>query len=159
MSSGLDLEPLLETTRAINAVIVSSLAAVDERLSVPQLRVMVILSARNEAGLSLVAEELGVNASNVSRTCEQLVRRGLVVRDTDSADRRRVALSLSADGKRLLRRVMDRRMRLLSRIVDAMQTDEQRDLMHALEAFNAAAGKVGTTDRGAVSSRTLPWVE
>lgn len=157
--AAVDLEPLLETSRAINAVIVSSLAAVDTSLTVPQLRVLVIVSGTPRASLSDVAGELGLDLSNVSRTCDQLVRRGLLVRTTDADDRRRRSLQLSAAGRRLLRRVMERRRRLLAGIVAAMPVSGQQDLMDALAQFNEAARQVGTTDPGGRSPRALPWVE
>ena len=110
----------MASSRIINAVIVKSMASVDADLTVPQLRVLVILAAHDGASLSQVAEDLGVNPSNASRTCDQLVQRGMVRRETDSADRRRVALRLAAPGKRMLERVMGRRRQLLEAVVAGM---------------------------------------
>jgi len=147
-------------SRTINAVIVKSLAAVDADLTVPQLRVMVILSRTASASLSEVAEQIGISPSNASRTCDQLVRRGLVVRTEDQDDRRRLSLAPSAAGRRMLRQVMRRRQNLLERIVGAMPEKEQRALMTALDAFNLAAEQTGAAegadDRGA--ERHARWV-
>ena len=155
-----DVEPLMVASRTINAVIVKSLAAVDADLTVPQLRVMVILSRTASASLSEVAEQIGISPSNASRTCDQLVRRGLVVRTEDQDDRRRLSLAPSAAGRRMLRQVMRRRQNLLERIVGAMPEKEQRALMTALDAFNLAAEQTGAAegadDRGA--ERHARWV-
>ncbi len=133
-------------TRTINAVIVSSLEKVDARLTMPQLRVMVILTRLDSASLTEVAEDLGVNQSNASRTCDQLARRGLVERHEDSSDRRRLSLRLSPSGRRLVREVMGSRRQLLEAIVAALPLERQRVLMTALESFNQAAKQTGAPD-------------
>jgi DNA-binding MarR family transcriptional regulator len=154
-----DIEPLMAASRTINAVIVRSLAAVDASLTVPQLRVLVILTGNDGASLSEVANDLGVNPSNASRTCDQLVRRGLVTRRAHPEDRRRVALGLSASGRRLLKRVMDRRRRLLEKIVAAMPSREQRALIAAMESFNVATDTAGAADhRRETPTRLAPWL-
>ena len=150
----------MAASRIINAVIVKSMASVDADLTVPQLRVLVILAAHDGASLSEVADELGVNPSNASRTCEQLVQRGLVTRDTDAADRRRVALRLAGPGTRMLSRVMGRRRKLLEAIVVRLAPGEQRSLMAAADLFNAAADELrGHADGQRESSSGMaPWL-
>ena len=134
-----DITPLMVMSRTINAVIVRSLADVDTTVSVPQLRVLVILSVHDRLNLSGVADRLGVNASNASRTCDQLVRLGLVDRQEDPHDRRNLSLALARPGRQLLDDVMQRRESILAGVVATMEPQDQRDLMAALENFNAAA--------------------
>jgi DNA-binding MarR family transcriptional regulator len=133
-------------SRTINALIVRSLARADSSLSVPELRVMVILTRADRASLTEVAERLGVNASNASRACDQLVKRKLIKREEDPVDRRRVVLALSASGRRVVRRVMDRRRELLEDIVAGMSAKDQNALMDALRSFNAATEATGAFD-------------
>lgn len=128
----------MAATRTINAITITALAQVDDLLTVPQVRLMVALTRNESASLSAVAHEVGVNPSNTSRTCEQLVKRGLVIRAEDPRDRRRLLLSLSPVGRELLGRVMTHRRELLDVIVAAMHPRDQRQLMTALAAFNAA---------------------
>ena len=152
-----DLEPLLVATRTINAVIVRSLAAVDASLSMPQLRVMVILSHHEQASLS--ATDLGVDPSSASRTCEQLVQRELVEREPAAQDRRRLSLRLSSSGRRLLRRVMSRRAKLLAEIVEAMSEVDQQAFMAAMDTFNVAS--IGLRNAASLHDdqhRFAPWV-
>lgn len=154
-----DLDPLLDATRTINAVIVRSLATADEELTVPQLRVLVILTALTRASLSEVADDLGVNPSNASRTCDQLVRRGLVDRAEDPEDRRRLVLTLSPAGRRLLQEVMDRRRELLAVVVAAMSPEAQAELVAAMTSFNAAAEATGqSASRPGTRQRHTPWL-
>ncbi len=154
----------MASSRIINAVIVKSMASVDAQLTGPQLRVLVILAAHDGTSLSQVAEDLGVNPSNASRTCDQLVQRGMVRRETDPADRRRVALRLAAPGKRMLERVMGRRRQLLESVVAVMAPRDQESLMAAADLFNAAAQELGAhaDSRGGsrmeTSTGLAPWL-
>lgn len=137
---GVDIEPLIAASQVMTGVIVHSLSEVDATLSVPQLRVLVLVSQDDSVNVNAVAEELGVNASNASRTCDRLVELKLLRRREDPADRRRVLLSLTSAGERLIAAVMDRRRREFARIVAKMPPADQRRLMRALRSFTAAAG-------------------
>ena len=87
-SSRADITPLMLASRAVAAAMVRSLESVDASVSVPQMRVLVLLWTGEPLNLSAVAEGLGVNASNASRTCDRLVSAGLVDRGELTADRR-----------------------------------------------------------------------
>ncbi len=135
----IDLETLLTTSRIIVASVVRSLASVSDSVSVPQLRVLVMLSARAPLNLTAVAERLGVNPSNASRTCDRLVKAGFVDRQLDPHDRRHISLALTRDGRRLVAEVMDHRRDLLALVVGAMPVQAQQQLTDSLDAFNNAA--------------------
>src|SRR5574339_337509 len=85
-----DLEALTGTTRVLTAVLASSLANLAQTVTLPQWRVLVMISTRGALNLSAVAEGLGVNASNASRACDRLVATGMLARDEDPRDRRHV---------------------------------------------------------------------
>jgi DNA-binding MarR family transcriptional regulator len=144
-SDGVDIEPLVRASQVIAAAVVRSLASVEPTVTVPQLRVLVMLSVHGKMNLSSVAERLGVNASNASRTCERLVTASLIERREDSRDRRHIVLSLAQPGRRLVRTVMRRREELLATVVQEMSPRDQETLMTALAAFNTAAGDVAST--------------
>ena len=153
-------ETIMAASRVITAVVVRSLSAVDARLSVPQLRVLVMVS--NEQGLSVneVARGLGVNASNASRTCERLVASGLLNRDEHADDRRRVVLTLTSKGRKLVRSVMDRRRDELMSVIARMAPADRRKLGQALTAFNVAAARVFVEqDPAAPDQHLLAWLD
>ena len=138
----LDISQLMFASRAILAAAVRALESVDSSVSVPQMRVLVLLWTGEPLNLSAVAEGLGVNASNASRTCDRLVSAGLLNRGEDTIDRRHVTLTLTPRGRTFVERLMERRERELATIVARMSERERRRLMTALEPFNLAA----TTD-------------
>ncbi|HEX6876003.1 MAG TPA: MarR family transcriptional regulator [Nocardioidaceae bacterium] len=145
-SSGrrVDLEALTGTTRVLTAVLASSLANLAQTVTLPQWRVLVMISTRGALNLSAVAEGLGVNASNASRTCDRLVATGMLARDEDPRDRRHVVLSLTTEGRQVLDRVSRRRGRVLEQIVDRMDPSDQGTLATSLNAFLDAAAKASS---------------
>jgi len=148
-----DLSPLMTASRTITAAVVRSLAQVSTTVTVPQLRVLAMLSSRGRMNLTGIAVALDVNVSNASRTCDRLVTAGLVDRRVDPHDRRHASLQLSRAGRRLVDDVMAHRERLLAAVVREMPADSQQALMQALTDFNAAAL---TVERSAAAGSTGP---
>lgn len=134
-----DITQLMLASRAVIAAAVRALESVDPTVTVPQMRVLVLLWTGEPLNLSAVAEGLGVNASNASRTCDRLVTAGLVDRGEGTVDRRHVALTLTAEGHAFVERLMARREQEFAAIVARMTERDRGRLMTALEAFNAAA--------------------
>lgn len=73
-----------------------------EGLSVPQFRALLYVRRHPGTDLSSVAEHLGASMPSASELVSRLVRDGLMARTADPASRRRVRLSLSEEGDRLL---------------------------------------------------------
>src|SRR4051794_21977686 len=153
---GGDIEPLIEASQVMTGIIVHSLSEVDSGVTVPQLRVLVMVSHGVRVNVNAVAAELGVNASNASRTCDRLVELGLVSRTEDPEDRRRVLLSLTTAGQRLLTAVMDRRRREFLAIVADMPDVGRGRVMRSLRAFTMAAGEHRPLDALAGELRVGP---
>ena len=135
----LDISQLMYASRAVTAAVVRALESVDASVSVPQMRVLVLLWTGQPLNLSAVANGLAVNASNASRTCDRLVSHGLVNRGEDAMDRRQVALTLTSCGKKFVEKLMRRREHELATIVARMSEPDRLLLMTALEPFNQAA--------------------
>ena len=68
-------------------------------LTVPQFRALVVLSHQGPASLSVLADHLGLSLPAASRMVELLVKRGLMDRQAQTDDRRRVSLSLTRRGR------------------------------------------------------------
>lgn len=137
--SASDISQLMLASRAVLAAAVRALESVDRSVSVPQMRVLVLLWTGEPLNLSAVADGLGVNASNASRTCDRLVAAGLVDRGELAVDRRHVALTLTERGRAFVEELMERREQELAAIVARMTEADHRRLMRALEPFNEAA--------------------
>lgn len=156
------VEALMSTSRLMTAVVALTLGQVDDVVTVPQLRALVMLYFDGPLNLSAIAEGLAVNPSNASRTCDKLVRGGLVDRAEDDRDRRNVVIRLTTRGRRLVDSLMDERRRILDQVVGAMRSEDRRALARALEALLAAVEHAAEADSGMEPGlrpgAILPWI-
>jgi DNA-binding MarR family transcriptional regulator len=67
-------------------------------LSLPKLRILLLLLSRPGTTAQLLVAELGVTAATVSELVEKLVQAGFIERGQQRDDRRRIPLSLTAEG-------------------------------------------------------------
>jgi len=101
-----------------------ALAEVD--LSLPQYRILILLD-EGKVAASALADKLAVSRPSITAVVDGLVTRGLVVRNHDPLDRRRVGHDLTDDGRRLLKRgdeAVDRRLREIASVLGETGQDE-----------------------------------
>jgi DNA-binding MarR family transcriptional regulator len=112
------------------------------RVSVSQLRALLIISRQASTNLNQLAEELGAIPSSASRLCDRLVAAGLVTRRPGSVDRREVELRVSAEGQRLVDGLRETRVSQLATVLAAMSADGRRALLQGLREFQRAAERI-----------------
>ena len=137
-----DVEATMLAARALVAISARSLAALDDVVTPPQLRVLVMIASRGPLNLGAVARGLGVHPSNATRACDRLVLAGLLDRRDDPADRRNVALRLTATGRALGDDVMDRRRHAIAEVLERMPALARAALVPVLVSFAQAAGEM-----------------
>ncbi len=153
------VEALMELSKLVTAVVAHSLALVDSPVTVAQLRVLVVVSARPGLNIAGVAAALGVNPSNASRTCDRLVDAGLLDRREAADDRRNVVLALTSQGEELISSVLGRRRAFFSAVVAEMTRAEQARLIRAAHAVTAAGSRASTHHRlSADEVHLLEWL-
>lgn len=128
--------------RVLVAVSAQSVAAVEDVVTLPQLRVLVMVASRGTLNLGAVAAGLGVHPSNATRTVERLVVAGLLNRRDDPADRRNLLLELTSAGRGLVDRVLNDRRAAIAGILERMPADRRRALVPVLRSAAAAGGEV-----------------
>lgn len=136
----------MATSKVLTAVVSRSLGAAGASVTTPQLRVLVMLSSQGPLNLTAVAQALGVNASNASRTCDQLVAGRLVIRREDAEDRRSIVLRLSKSGAALVEQLMSYREAVFARIAEGMSAKERAALATGLGAFLRVAEALSAAD-------------
>jgi DNA-binding MarR family transcriptional regulator len=105
----------------------------------PQLRVLMLAATQAPLNLLTVAADLGVHPSNATRTCDRLVRAGLLDRRTSTRDRRHLAMTLTPAGRRLVDRVLGYRRKHVERLLDTMSRADRMALVRSLGALAEAA--------------------
>lgn len=129
-------------TRALVITLGRAEEEVLPRVSVSQLRALLIISRQAPTNLNQLAEELGAIPSSASRLCDRLVAAGLVTRRPGSVDRREVELRVSAEGQRLVDGLRETRVSELATVLAAMSADGRRALLQGLREFQRAAERI-----------------
>jgi DNA-binding MarR family transcriptional regulator len=136
-----DVEAVMAAARVLVAISARSVAAVEEVVTLPQLRVLVMVASRAAPNLGAVANGLGVHPSNATRAVDRLVGAGLLDRGDDPTDRRNLVLTLTAKGQDLVDHVMDERRAAIAAILERMPPARRRSLVPAMRAFAEAGGE------------------
>jgi DNA-binding MarR family transcriptional regulator len=135
------VEALLGASRALVSITARSLSAVNEEVTLPQFRSLVVLATAGPQTVSALADRLAVHASTMTRMCNRLVTRGLVVRAPSAVDRREVVIALTTMGTSVVEAVMSARRRELDDVVRRMGDDDRVAVIVALHKFTEAAGE------------------
>lgn len=145
VASGPDIDQyvsaLLTASRALVAISARSLASVEDHVTVPQFRALVVASTRGETNLNRLADDLGVAPSSAVRMIDRLLAAGLVTRRQNPHNRREVLIGLTPAGAGIVETVTSARRRELARVVASMPANERSPLIEALDAFARATGE------------------
>lgn len=134
-------DALLTASRLLVAISARSIALVDDTITIPQFRTLVILSNEGPVNLATLAGLLDVQPSTIGRMVDRLVSAGLIDRRAHPTSRRELVAELTARGRRVVQKVTANRRNELARVVEKMPARERRGLVRALAAFTAAGGE------------------
>lgn len=134
-------DALLTASRLLVAISARSIALVDETITIPQFRTLVLLSNRGPANLATLAGLLDVQPSTTGRMVDRLVSAGLIDRRPHPNSRRELVAELTAHGREVVGQVTAHRRAEIARIVAKMPPQERRELVRALTAFSTAGGE------------------
>ncbi|AWV47426.1 marR family transcriptional regulator [Mycobacterium leprae Kyoto-2] len=134
-------DALLTASRLLVAVSAHSIGQVDETITFPQFRTLVILSNRGPVNLATLAGLLGVQPSATGRMVDRLVAARLIDRLPHPTSRRELLVALTKRGREVVRRVTAQRRVEIARIVEKMPPSERLGLVRALTAFSTAGGE------------------
>lgn len=101
-------------------------------LTPTQGEVLALLHRRGPVSLSEVARQLAIGRPTASEAVSTLVDKGLVRKETDATDRRRVTLVLTGAGRRAARQAL-LWPHFLAEVVDELDVSEQAALVGALQ--------------------------
>ena len=105
-------------------------------LTVPQFRALIFLSHDDDPSVSAMAEHLGLSLPAVSRMVQLLVKRGLMERQASPADRRRVSLSLTRQGRRTFQLAFDATRAALAAAFTNLPRAELAGTISAMQVLN-----------------------
>ena len=140
------VDAVLSASRVLVAVAARSLGGVAEEVTLTQYRTLVVLASRGPQSLAELAEAVDVTPPTATRTCDRLIKKGLIVRRHERGDRRLIRLTLAKDGRKLVDAVTQRRRREISHLMEAIPLGQQAALVDSLQRLTAAAGEVPEQD-------------
>ncbi len=132
---------VLTASRLLVAISARSLAAAEERVTLPQFRMLVVLASRRESKLAALAEVLAVNPSTALRMVDRLCTAKLVTRRVNPASRREVVLRLTPAGRQVVDEVTARRREEIAHTVQRLAPRQRAALVRALRTFAEAGAE------------------
>jgi len=139
------VDALLRANRALVAITARSLSAVNADVTLAQFRSLVVLATAGPQTVSALADRLAVHASTMTRMCNRLVARGLVVRAPSAVDRREVVIALTSMGTSVVEKVMTARRKELDEVMRRMGEEDRSAVVVALDKFAQAAAVTPTS--------------
>ena len=108
-------------------------------LTMAQFKALAAVEGSGGIGVCGLGLELGMGGSAASLLVDQLVRRGYVARTADQSDRRRVHLTATSRGAKLLGELREGHGQSLERWLDELDDDQFEALTRGLRALALAA--------------------
>jgi DNA-binding MarR family transcriptional regulator len=100
-----------------------------------------VLAVLDGAGGSLsptvIADRLIITTASMSSLLDTLERRGLVQRKPDAGDRRRVVVTITAEGRRVIRRLLPDMIALQDEVAAQLSPAERTELVRLLGILRA----------------------
>jgi DNA-binding MarR family transcriptional regulator len=137
---------LLAVSRVFVGVAARSIAELDEEVTLPQFRTLVVLVSRGPQRIVDLAQELSVTSSTATRMCNRLVGKGLVARVSRSSDRRAAWVTLTEPGRDLVGTVMGRRRDQIAALVADLSLTRPLAFAATLSALAEAAGELSDAE-------------
>lgn len=136
------IDPLAALGRLLVGITARILATLDVDVTLSQYRTIVVLATCGPQRTVDLAAELQVHPSTVTRTCDRLIRRGIVHRHHRQLDRRVSWLALSEHGKDLIGQVMLRRAAEIGRLLEGIPIDDVESIARLLDALVTRGGEL-----------------
>lgn len=105
-----------------------------------------MLSKNEGMTMTEMANALGISPPAISQVSVEMVKKGIVVLDTDITDRRRKIMTLTPKGKRIVK-ALEPIWDMIAAVTDSIITSSGEDLLSALAAFEDELDKSSLIER------------
>ncbi|MGW2554380.1 MarR family winged helix-turn-helix transcriptional regulator [Streptomyces sp. NPDC001635] len=150
---------VLTASRLLVSVSARSLAEVEERVTLPQFRMLVVLALQGATKLVALADLLQVAPSTAMRMVDRLIAAGLADRQTNPDNRRETLLRLTDEGRKAVDDVTARRRAEIAAIVAQLAPGQRAALIEALTVFNEAGGEPPAPGAADAEPHPLGWAD
>ena len=105
-------------------------------LSVPQFRTLAFVRNNDGASLSSLASYIGLTLPSMSKLIDGLVQRGLVARNSDEIDRRKVCLKITGAGQKELASAYDHTQDFLVTKLSSLSKQDLTTIHGSMQILN-----------------------
>jgi len=102
-------------------------------LTVAQLRVLLILRTERSVKMSRIASNTGTALSTATGIVDNLIKKDLVIRDTDPNDRRVVICKLSPEGEKIMDKLWEMGQLQIKKLLDGLNLKKLGDAAKVAE--------------------------
>lgn len=103
-----------------------------EQVTPIQWGILTIVKSRPGVGQVELAEELGLDRSNVANVVDRLTRRGVLKQTVSKLDRRKRSIAITAKGVTLMARFQPKAERAQRRLLEVLSREERQQFMSLL---------------------------
>ena len=103
-----------------------------EKVTPIQWGILTIIVTQPGVGHIEIADELGLDRSNVANVVNRLIRRGLVKQTIHKTDRRKKFISITAAGREVMKTFEPKARRAQRKLLDLLSSTERREFMNTL---------------------------
>lgn len=97
---------------------------------------------------TVIADRLIITTASMTSLLDTLERRGLVQRTPDVQDRRRVVVTITAEGSRAIRRLIPEMLALQDEVTAGMSPPDRTELVRLLNILRAGIAAAGEATDG-----------
>jgi MarR family transcriptional regulator for hemolysin len=106
-------------------------------LTVPQFRTLAFVDRNKGASLSAVANHMGLTLPSTSRLVDGLIARGMITREDNPADRRRVKLDVTNHGLTILETSRRGTLTYLADKIASLSAEDREVIAKAMKAMRS----------------------
>lgn len=112
-------------------------------VTVPQLRTLLFVSRNPDVNLSALADHLGIGLTGASGMVDRLVRQGLLSRETDPNERRRIQLDVTPEGRARLDEAVAHTRESVNEVLAGLSPQEAAVVTEAMAVLRTRFGAAG----------------
>jgi DNA-binding MarR family transcriptional regulator len=106
-------------------------------LSVPQFRTLAFVNRNKGSSLCEVADHMGLTSPSASTLVDNLIERGMMTREENPDDRRRVRLTVTSRGRAILETSTRGTMTYLAKKLSSVSIDDREAIVKAMETLRS----------------------
>ncbi len=106
-----------------------------------QCHAVVEVGRKETLSLNELAELLNLDKSTVSKTVDQLVKNGIMLREPGQKDRRYVTLTLTTEGDELFQSIEKRMEAYFTKILDSIPDNKREQVIEGIQILSDAIQK------------------